>query len=116
MLNFELKLFGIHIIVDILFPKMPKKVKNSSKKDEKDGNADKGNETPKYEDNPLDYLYDESKISQIAEQFKSELKEGQIYDIPYFSDVPPNYNIQTDVEIITDDFEKEVEDMIEGRR
>ena len=50
-------------------------------------------------------------------KFEKELSnlEG-IYNIPDNSDIPPKFNISDDVEIITERFEKEVEDIIEGRR
>lgn len=58
-----------------------------------------------------------SPIFSKAEEFERELaKQGAIYDIPYTSDIPKRNAISDDVEIITDSFEKEVEDIIEGRR
>ena len=61
----------------------------------------------------------EIKISEIQSQalrFEEELKNIGIYDIPDTSDIAPTFEIQDDVEIITDDFEKEQEDMIKDRR
>ena len=57
-----------------------------------------------------------SPIALKAEQFEKELQQFGIYDIPDTSDMPPRFNISDDVEIITDSYEKEVEDVIEGRR
>ena len=60
-----------------------------------------------------------------ASQFEEELKSIGIYDIPESPDefnienpdIPQRYNnINDDVEIITDKYEKEIEDIIEGRR
>ncbi len=48
--------------------------------------------------------------------FEEELKHMGIYDIPNASDIPPTFEIQDDVEIITNEFEKEQQDMIERRR
>lgn len=56
-------------------------------------------------------------IREMAKRFESDIKtQGNIYQIPDSSDIPPNYHISSDIEIITDKFEKEVEDIIEGRR
>ena len=66
----------------------------------------------------LNYLEDvETPIDVQARKFEKELSnlEG-IYNIPDNSDIPPKFNISDDVEIITERFEKEVEDIIEGRR
>ena len=66
----------------------------------------------------MNYLEDvETPIDVQARKFEKELSnlEG-IYNIPDNSDIPPKYNISDDVEIITERFEKEVEDIIEGRR
>lgn len=54
-------------------------------------------------------------ISKMAKKFEEELKENQLYEIPY-SDMPKRPNISDDVEIITDEYEKEYEDVIMGRR
>ena len=56
-------------------------------------------------------------ISKQASIFEEELRSSDaLYDIPSDSDIPPRHNIQDDVEIITDRFEREVEDIYEGRR
>lgn len=107
MVNIEIKIFNLHISFNV--SKTPKNAEESLKHDTYE-------ETPIYEDNPTEYLFDENKIAQIANQFQAELKSSQIYDIPDYSDIPPRYNISDDVEIITDSFEKEVEDIMEGRR
>ena len=73
------------------------------------------------ENNELEYAQDEiytpSDIEIQANKFEEELKQiSKIYDIPNAEDVPPKYGIQDDVEIITDSYEKEIEDILEGRR
>ena len=110
MIKLEINLFGISIYLNVT-----KSPKNADKRKEQEIHEEY-EETPIYEDNPTDYLFDESKIAQIANQFQDELKSSTIYDIPDYSDIPPKYQIQDDVEIITDSFEKEVEDIIVGRR
>lgn len=56
-------------------------------------------------------------ISEQARKFEEELRNSNVlYDIPDNSDIPPRHNIQDDVEIITDSFEKEIEDIYVGRR
>ena len=60
-----------------------------------------------------------SEISLRANLFaeelaKREIDENGLYDIPEDSSIP-SYRFSPDVEIITDDYEKEVEDKIEGR-
>ena len=55
-------------------------------------------------------------IELQAKRFEEELKTLGIYDIPNASDIPSTYEIQDDVEIITNEFEKEQQDMIERRR
>ena len=60
-----------------------------------------------------------SEISLRANLFaeelaKREIDENGLYDIPEDSEIP-SYRFSPDVEIITDDYEKEVEDKIEGR-
>ena len=60
-----------------------------------------------------------SEISLRANLFaeelaKREIDENGLYDIPEDSAIP-SYRFSPDVEIITDDYEKEVEDKIEGR-
>lgn len=59
----------------------------------------------------------ETEISKQAKKFSDELKEVDInglYDIDENSELP-RYGISSDVEIITDSYEKEQEDIIEGR-
>lgn len=63
-------------------------------------------------------------IREMALQFESELRTSQsMNDIPeYVSDdiLPPRFNtkdgLDAGVEIVTDKYEKEIEDVLEGRR
>ena len=55
-------------------------------------------------------------MTLIKNVYAEELKHMGIYDIPNASDIPPTFEIQDDVEIITNEFEKEQQDMIERRR
>lgn len=95
--------------------------------------------TPKYPTNQEEKVYDDVKeviedsyietpIDVQAQKFAEELSileasaleelnlnPGTIYDVPE-EDIPLRYNISDDVEIITDKFEREVEDIYEGRR
>lgn len=84
-------------------------------------------ETPR---NKSENLYDENiNDNQNAEEilptpielqaslFEQELRNSEnLYDIPTNSDIPPKYQIQDDVEVITESFERELEDLYEGRR
>lgn len=60
-----------------------------------------------------------SDIQIQASKFEEELRtlEG-IHDIPIMEEdiLPPRHALQDDVEIITEGLEKEIEDVIEGRR
>ena len=62
---------------------------------------------------PINVLSD---IENQALTFERELANAQIYDIPNASDIAPNHKISDDVEVITERFEKELEDLYEGRR
>ena len=62
---------------------------------------------------PINVLSD---IENQALAFERELANAQIYDIPNASDIAPNHKISDDVEVITERFEKELEDLYEGRR
>ena len=110
MIKLEINLFGLSVYLNIA--KVPK---NADKRIEHKVHEEY-EETPIYEDNPIENLFDESEIAKIANQFQDDLKNSTIYNIPSYSDVPKRYQIQDDVEIITDEFEKEVEDIIEGKR
>ena len=69
-----------------------------------------------YVESALDDVMEETEITAQMRKFEKELGDTPIYDIPTYEDIPPKYQINDDVEIITDKFEKEVEDLYEGRR
>ena len=108
MIDLHLKLLRLSIDLHVNLDKKAEECENSL-------NADKL-EDQIFDD--LNYLEDvETPIDVQARKFEKELSnlEG-IYNIPDNSDIPPKYNISDDVEIITERFEKEVEDILEGRR
>lgn len=108
MIDLHLKLLRLSVDLHINLDKKAEECENGL-------NADKL-EDQIFDD--LNYLEDvETPIDVQARKFEKELSnlEG-IYNIPDNSDIPPKYNISDDVEIITERFEKEVEDIIEGRR
>lgn len=108
MIDLHLKLLRLSVDLHINLDKKAEECENNV-------DADK-HEDQIFDD--LNYLEDvETPIDVQARKFEKELSnlEG-IYNIPDNSDIPPKYNISDDVEIITERFEKEVEDIIEGRR
>lgn len=79
----------------------------------------KAEELESIEELPIEFSDEElsTYISKQASLFEEELRTSDaLYDIPSDSDIPPRHNIQDDVEIITDRFEREIEDIYEGRR
>ena len=118
MINIEIyvKLFFFSLRIELKFHSFNPFPKRSKVKD-----ADKPQSYLDAEELPSneELLSDLKSISPItlkAEQFERELQQFGIYDIPDTSDMPPRFNIADDVEIITDSYEKEIEDVIEGRR
>lgn len=113
MFKLEMRLFGIHINIDI-FRKVSadKSVVNADKHIESyDENINEINENAEESDITL------SEIELTASRFEEELKRtGAIFDMPDISDYPKRYGITDDVEIITERYEKEFEDIMEGRR
>lgn len=114
MIKLYLKLFCLEININI------DKCKNENECVHKEDVV----ETPINENEQLNF-FDESKdldannspIFSKAEEFERDLaRKSAIYEIPYTSDIPKRKAISDDVEIITDRFEKEVEDIVEGRR
>jgi len=90
-------------------------------KNEKDGNAETSfSDVDNNDENtPPEMSEETSDISLRANQFAEELAnrkvdENGLYDIDE-KDELPQYAFSPDVEIITDNYEKEVEDKIEGR-
>ena len=116
MIHVYFSLFGVIFDLNVNFPKR-KKPNNEDKtpinvdstSQEKINFSDEIEEEENLYTPPTD-------IELQAKRFEEELKSIGIYDIPNASDLPPTYGINDDVEIITDEFEKEQQDMIERRR
>lgn len=114
-----IKLFGLNIKFEIKYerhskPTKEKEIQNEFFAEESDEIFDE-----EQEEIPSSF------VDLKASQFEEELKSIGIYDIPESPDefnienpdIPQRYNnINDDVEIITDKYEKEIEDIIEGRR
>lgn len=126
MINLEITILCFTLKVDLVY-NQPSKLTHLFKhflKVNADTNADKSADKGKISEKPIYEefeVYDEevTETSQVllqAEQFEKELANIGIYDIPDTSDIAPNFNISDDVEIITDEFEKEMQDLIERRR
>lgn len=116
MIHVYFNLFGVILDLNVNFPKRKKPnnvdetpINVNSTSQEKINFSDEIEEEETLETPPTD-------IELQAKRFEEELKSIGIYDIPNASDLPPTYGINDDVEIITDEFEKEQQDMIERRR
>ena len=121
MIQLRLKIFSLEVNLDVSLPtrkkpidvietpideNIPQKEYNSFDEREHENDVENADNV-------------EIKLSEIQSQalrFEEELKTLGIYDIPDTSDIAPTFEIQDDVEIITNDFEKEQEDMIKDRR
>ena len=137
MFKFHLCIFNFVIEINIFRNKKKNKTKLSVDYDEEgEGDAEKHDKTPNnFSNKPFSDVKREeienpeqvspemseesSEISLRANLFaeelaKREIDENGLYDIPEDSEIP-SYRFSPDVEIITDDYEKEVEDKIEGR-
>ena len=137
MFKFHLCIFNFVIEINIFRNKKKGKTKLSVDFDEEGEKvAEEHDRTPKnFSNKPFSDVYKEqienpeevfpemseesSEISLRANLFaeelaKREIDENGLYDIPEDSEIP-SYRFSPDVEIITDDYEKEVEDKIEGR-
>lgn len=120
MISLYCNIFGVILDLNINFPKRRKRRNVYGEKVEMPINENIANE----EYNSFDEVEEheenaEKRVSEIQSQalrFEEELKQMGIYDIPNASDIPPTYEIQDDVEIITNEFEKEQQDMIKDRR
>jgi hypothetical protein len=117
MVQVYMNIFGLIIDLNIAIPK--RKTPKNVNKTPIDVNEEQDNIN--YCDENINEFTDEfiappTNIQTQAKRFEEELKTLGIYDIPNASDIPPTYEIQDDVEIITNEFEKEQEDMIERRR
>ena len=121
MLDLYIKLLGIEIKLNVEF-KSTKKPINEDKTPideniaQKEYNSFDEKEHEEYVDSEEHVEIKLSEIQSQALRFEEDLKSMGIYDIPSTSDIAPTYEIQDDVEIITNDFEKEQEDMIKDRR
>ena len=122
MIDLHLDIFGINLKLYVRFPKLKRKKKVNAEKSI--SNEEKPiNESLNFYDEieneldapqtPINVLSD---IENQALAFERELANAQIYDIPNASDIAPNHKISDDVEVITERFEKELEDLYEGRR
>lgn len=116
MIHVYFSLFGVILDLNVNFPKRKKPnnedktpINVNSTSQEKINFSDEIEEEENVYTPPTD-------IELQAKRFEEELKSIGIYDIPNASDLPPTYGINDDVEIITDEFEKEQQDMIERRR
>ena len=116
MIHVYFSLFGVIFDLNVNFPKRKKPnnedktpINVNSTSQEKIKFSDEIEEEENVYTPPTD-------IELQAKRFEEELKSIGIYDIPNASDLPPTYGINDDVEIITDEFEKEQQDMIERRR
>lgn len=115
MIHVYFSLFGVIFDLNVNFPKR----KKPNNEDKTPINVDS---TSQEKINFSDEIEEENvytpptNIELQAKRFEEELKNIGIYDIPNASDLPPTYGINDDVEIITDKFEKEQQDMIERRR
>lgn len=116
MIHVYFSLFGVIFDLNVNFPKR----KKPNNEDKTPINVDS---TSQEKINFSDEIEEEENVYKPptvielqAKRFEEELKQVGIYDIPNASDLPPTYGINDDVEIITDKFEKEQQDMIERRR
>ena len=116
MIQLYLNIFGLIIDLNVAIPKC-RKPKNVDKTPINDNinTQEKINFSDEMEEEEVNYI-EPTVIELQAKRFEEELKHMGIYDIPNASDIPPTYEIQEDVEIIKNEFEKEQQDMIERRR
>lgn len=115
MIQLYLNIFGLIVDLNVAIPKR-RKPKNVDKTPINDNinTQEKINFSDEIEEE-VNYV-EPTVIELQAKRFEEELKHMGIYDIPNASDIPPTFEIQDDVEIITNEFEKEQQDMIERRR
>lgn len=116
MIQLYLNIFGLIVDLNIAIPKR-KTPKNVDKTPINDNinTQEKINFSDEIEEEEVNHV-EPTVIELQAKRFEEELKHMGIYDIPNASDIPPTFEIQDDVEIITNEFEKEQQDMIERRR
>lgn len=116
MIQVYINIFGLIVDLNVAIPKC-RKPKNVDKTPINDNinTQEKINFSDEIEEEEEVYT-PPTDIELQAKRFEEELKTLGIYDIPNASDIPPTFEIQDDVEIITNEFEKEQQDMIERRR
>ena len=116
MIQLYLNIFGLIVDLNVAIPKC-RKPKNVDKTpiNENNKTKEKINLSDEIEEEEVNHG-EPTVIELQAKRFEEELKHMGIYDIPNASDIPPTFEIQDDVEIITNEFEKEQQDMIERRR
>ena len=109
MIQLYLNIFGLIVDLNVAIPKRrkPKNVNINTQ--------EKINFSDEIEEEEVNHV-EPTLIDLQAKRFEEEVKHMGIYDIPNASDIPPTFEIQDDVEIITNEFEKEQQDMIERRR
>ena len=117
MIELHLKIFGLTVDLEV---KIPSRKKPTDVIETPNNVNIIDNNKINFVDENIDEEYESNveptSIELQAKRFEEELKNMGIYDIPNASDLPPTYGISDDVEIITDEFEKEQQDMIERRR
>ena len=119
MIDLHLDIFGINLKLYVRFPELKRKKKVNAEKIEENPINKSINIYDEIENEldapqtPINVLSD---IENQALAFERELANAQIYDIPNASDIATNHKISDDVEVITERFEKELEDLYEGRR
>lgn len=109
MIQLYLNIFGLIVDLNVAIPKRKKPKNDNINIQEKAIFSDE------IEEEEVNHI-EPTVIELQAKRFEEELKHMGIYDIPNASDIPPTFEIQDDVEIITNEFEKEQQDMIERRR
>lgn len=109
MIQLYLNIFGLIVDLNVAIPKRKKPKNDNINTQEKAIFSDE------IEEEEVNHI-EPTVIELQAKRFEEELKHMGIYDIPNASDIPPTFEIQDDVEIITNEFEKEQQDMIERRR
>ena len=119
MIDLHLNIFGINLKLYVRFPELKRKKRVKAEKVEENPinkSIDFYDEIENELDAPQTPINVLSDIENQALTFERELANTQIYDIPNASDIAPNHKISDDVEVITERFEKELEDLYEGRR
>lgn len=116
MIELHLKIFGLTVDLEIKLPNRTPKNDNQTPINVESTSQEKINFSDEIINEEETLETPPTPIELQAKRFEEELKHIGIYDIPNTSDIPPTFEIQDDVEIITNEFEKEQQDMIERRR